>query len=421
MVELITKITNLSYDQYLALTEAKDYGSIQVNIEHIPDTPIGAIKEIFVDKDDISNVYAKLEINDGVYNKIKDKISGCSVELVYIETDEGVSIPTACSMLLGSEPAVDDAGKKILERVYSKIKNAINDIIPIKIKDVADKEQKINKNQYAELEQIDNIANIDELRKENQKLIDELEKQSNESANNILALYFSWIMENINNFDEQKLKDFVYSIDDQNLPKDRTEIYVIMMSYSLQFIDEYNRAVELGMEPDLDKIKENIAGNRLKSRIFYMLYKINSYKIIKDSVNEKVIYLTMNDDRVRPEHRKLQGTVFIPKEHPELIPPIDYNCRCFTVKMKDIIFKNDNNKGEKVDSLKTKYNKGKELYISLKKDYAELEKAHNELEKDYIELEKAHRELKEKVIFSSDEENKGKSNVKMSIIDILTK
>ena len=125
MVEFITKITNVSYDQYLALTEAKDYNDIQVNVEHIPDTPIGKIKEIFTEKDDKTNIYAKLEINDNIYSKIKDEISGCSVELVNINTKNGISIPTACSILLGSEPAVEDAGKTILERVYSKVKDII--------------------------------------------------------------------------------------------------------------------------------------------------------------------------------------------------------------------------------------------------------------------------------------------------------
>ena len=422
MAEFITKITNLSHDQYLALTEAADYGDIQVNVEHIPDTPIGTVKEIFVDKDAETNVYAKLEIKDSVYDKIKDVISGCSVELVYIENENGISIPTACSILLGSEPAIEDAGKTILERVYSKIKNTIGDIIG----NTASKDI-VEYSESAPLEQLDNIANIDELRGENQKLIDELEKQAAESTDNLLTLYFAWIYDNINNFDEQKLKDFLYSINDPNLPDDRSEIFAILMSYSLQFIDEYNRATAIGIEQDLDKVKENISGDRLKTRILFMEYRAKMYQKAKDLLKEKVVYLTMNDDRVRPEHRKLQGTAFIPEEHPELIPPIDYNCRCFIVPLSDVKVKDTKSasastntvksasiEDTKIKDLQIKYNKGKEMYTALKKDY-------EELQNKYEELEKAHNKLKEQVVYTSDEENKDKSAVKLSIMDVLTR
>ena len=54
------------------------------------------------------------------------------------------------------------------------------------------------------------------------------------------------------------------------------------------------------------------------------------------------------------------------------------------------------------------------MYTALKKDY-------EELQNKYEELEKAHNKLKEQVVYTSDEENKDKSAVKLSIMDVLTR
>lgn len=51
--------------------------------------------------------------------------------------------------------------------------------------------------------------------------------------------------------------------------------------------------------------------------------------------NDKVIYVTMKDERVRPSHRKLHGLIFVPAERPELVPPLGYGCRCTITPVRD--------------------------------------------------------------------------------------
>ena len=177
-----------------------------------------------------------------------------------------------------------------------------------------------------------NEIDIKKLREENKKLIDKLEDKGSTITSNILSAYFDFI-DNLKNFDNiaDDLKDFVEKL---NLDFDTTPIYIILLSYTLNFLDEYKRENKLGAEPDYEKIKENIKGQRLENRINDTLYSNFMYNKAKLLWNKKVIYLTMADNRVRPEHRKLHGTIFVPAEHPELIPPLGYNCRCFIVEYK---------------------------------------------------------------------------------------
>lgn len=51
---------------------------------------------------------------------------------------------------------------------------------------------------------------------------------------------------------------------------------------------------------------------------------------IKMSANDYVVYWTQNDAKVRPWHMALQGYAAPRDEFPAwMIPPIEYNCRCF--------------------------------------------------------------------------------------------
>ncbi len=51
---------------------------------------------------------------------------------------------------------------------------------------------------------------------------------------------------------------------------------------------------------------------------------------IKMSANDYVVYWTQNDAKVRPWHMALQGYTAPRDEFPSwMIPPIEYNCRCF--------------------------------------------------------------------------------------------
>lgn len=60
-----------------------------------------------------------------------------------------------------------------------------------------------------------------------------------------------------------------------------------------------------------------------------------------------ITYMTQGDERVRASHLSLEGVSFLKNEFPsELIPPIDYGCRCFLMSdgFDPLVFASINNK-----------------------------------------------------------------------------
>ncbi|ACV25344.1 minor capsid protein [Methanocaldococcus fervens] len=107
----------------------------------------------------------------------------------------------------------------------------------------------------------------------------------------------------------------------------------IYSSYSQQVLDVLNDGIRKGygeekLKKELEKVIGNIKGQRLQQRARQELTKTYNTARAARWWNDKVVYITMKDDRVRPAHRKLHGLVFVPAEHPELVPPLGYNCRC---------------------------------------------------------------------------------------------
>ena len=107
----------------------------------------------------------------------------------------------------------------------------------------------------------------------------------------------------------------------------------IYSSYSQQFLDVLTDGVQKGLgEEDiaelLKKVAKDVKGSRLQMRAREEMNKTYNLSRAKKFWNDKVVYITMEDKRVRPSHKKLNGLVFLPAEHPELVPPLGYNCRC---------------------------------------------------------------------------------------------
>jgi SPP1 gp7 family putative phage head morphogenesis protein len=109
--------------------------------------------------------------------------------------------------------------------------------------------------------------------------------------------------------------------------------YNIYSSYSQQFLDVLTDGVQKGLGEDeivrnLKKVAGDVKGQRLQLRAREEINKTYNLSRAKKFWNDKVVYITMEDERVRPSHKKLHGMVFVPAEHPELVPPLGYNCRC---------------------------------------------------------------------------------------------
>lgn len=119
IIEIIKPITRLDYDELLSKTDISLYKGISVNFNHIPDSKIGEVLDVWKDSDDPNLVIARMNVRDEVYKKYKDKFGGCSVEICYNE-DKSVVIPTQVSILSkDTPPAIKETEKFTLEK-YSE-------------------------------------------------------------------------------------------------------------------------------------------------------------------------------------------------------------------------------------------------------------------------------------------------------------
>jgi SPP1 gp7 family putative phage head morphogenesis protein len=104
-------------------------------------------------------------------------------------------------------------------------------------------------------------------------------------------------------------------------------------SYTTQLNDVLNDGIRKGLDEvaitnNLKEVTKGLTADRLQLRARQELSKTYNLARAKSMWYEPVVYVNAEDDQVRPAHRKLNGLVFIPSEHPELVPPLGYNCRC---------------------------------------------------------------------------------------------
>jgi len=109
----------------------------------------------------------------------------------------------------------------------------------------------------------------------------------------------------------------------------------VYSSYSQSVRKVLNDGVLKGMgEEDIKRklleVVDDMEGYKLQALAREELSKTYNIARAKKYWNDPVVRLSMEDEHVRDSHKKLHGVVFIPKEHPELIPPDGYGCRCFT-------------------------------------------------------------------------------------------
>ncbi|MBM7408788.1 minor capsid protein [Methanococcus maripaludis] len=109
----------------------------------------------------------------------------------------------------------------------------------------------------------------------------------------------------------------------------------VYSSYSQSVRKVLNDGVLKGMgEEDIKRklleVVDDMEGYKLQALAREELSKTYNITRAKKYWNDPVVRLSMEDEHVRDSHKKLHGVVFIPKEHPELIPPDGYGCRCFT-------------------------------------------------------------------------------------------
>lgn len=116
--------------------------------------------------------------------------------------------------------------------------------------------------------------------------------------------------------------------------------YNIYSSYSQQFLDVLTEGIQKGLGEEeiaknLKKVAKDVKGSRLQMRAREEMNKTYNLTRARRFWNDKVIYVTMKDERVRPSHRKLHGLIFVPAERPELVPPLGYGCRCTITPVRD--------------------------------------------------------------------------------------
>jgi len=192
-----------------------------------------------------------------------------------------------------------------------------------------------------------------------EKVIDYLEKKADKFAKQSIGQFKELILNmnghlddsSFNTFVQEQVEDFILNylapaLNNQNIydyidggDLQQLKEYWTMQfgniyrSYSQQFIDTLQEGVQKGLgeealAKELKKVADDIKGQRLQQRARQEINKTYNYGRAKKFWNDRVVYVTMEDERVRPSHKKLHGLVFVPAEHPELVPPLGYNCRC---------------------------------------------------------------------------------------------
>lgn len=119
IVRIIKPITRLDYDSILARTTLELYKGIGVNFNHVTDSNIGKVLNVYADANDPNLVIGEMEVRDEVMETYGDKFKGASVEIV-MNYNKDVFIPVNVSLLTYEvEPAVEDTKNFTLTK-YSK-------------------------------------------------------------------------------------------------------------------------------------------------------------------------------------------------------------------------------------------------------------------------------------------------------------
>lgn len=106
-------------------------------------------------------------------------------------------------------------------------------------------------------------------------------------------------------YGEHQVEDEEYEID-YNAPDDIDDYYAICTLYNDTYAAVENGDIEYAMGV--------------------------AYQWLSYAANEYLTYWTMNDNKVRPWHLALQGYTAKRDEFPAwMIPPIEWNCRCFLI------------------------------------------------------------------------------------------
>jgi len=122
-------IVDTEFDDWTSKITPEQYKGAKVNFNHYPDTEIGMIVDVKIDKKQSNIVYGDIAIRAPIYDKYIDKFTSCSVE-IWRNSEGDVYIPTRVSLLTHEvEPAISDTKKiKLLTSNYS---SDINSMKPI--------------------------------------------------------------------------------------------------------------------------------------------------------------------------------------------------------------------------------------------------------------------------------------------------
>jgi len=206
------------------------------------------------------------------------------------------------------------------------------------------------------------------------KIIEKLDKAGDKFGKESMERFVQWILEHYENFDK---KDCLENFDEllREFSKEEADIFFldyvaptleslkiydnldqgtidiikqhweqafknIYSSYSQQVLDTILDGVQRGLGEEeiarnLKKVTKDIKGSRLQLRARDEMNKVYNITRAKKFWNDRVIYVTMDDERVRKAHKKLHGLIFVPAERPELVPPLGYGCRCTITPVRD--------------------------------------------------------------------------------------
>ena len=137
------------------------------------------------------------------------------------------------------------------------------------------------------------------------KLVYEYISKNGNEAENQRAMVLASAMENLVDFAVYQQYNMIINLP-ENIDLDDEDVEMIFERYNLRYA----------------KVEDDTVEQAAKMAFIWSV-------LDSDTVMQ---YTTQRDERVRYEHAALDGIKYKKSEFPaELIPPIDYNCRCFLV------------------------------------------------------------------------------------------